>query len=144
MKKFLFILMSLVLMSNASAQTKFTDAERDSVLLEVLNRLNNIEYKIEPPQRYKLYKTENIYTFLKLDTKTGIIRLIQWNLDTDKEFETLLNSEDLTTLISEIGQFELIPTSNMYQFLLLDKIRGYVWHVQWGAEYSNRWIRRIY
>lgn len=142
MKKLFFIILSLMITSLSFAQTKFTEAERDSVLTEIVKHLDNIEYSMEPAQRYKIYKTENIYTFLKLDTKTGIIKLIQWNLDRDKEFETTLN-DDLTTFVSEIGQFELIPTSNMYQFLLLDKIFGYVWHVQWGQKLNERWVRRI-
>lgn len=40
--------------------------------------------------------------------------------------------------------FELYPTQNMYQFLLLDKTNGRAWHVQWGMEDTKRWIRRIY
>ena len=42
------------------------------------------------------------------------------------------------------GCFELYPTKNMYQFILIDKTDGRTWHVQWGTELSKRWIRRIY
>ena len=41
------------------------------------------------------------------------------------------------------GTFELYPTKNMYQFILLDKTDGRMWHVQWGTESSKQWIRRI-
>lgn len=30
--------------------------------------------------RFKLYSTDNIYTFLKLDTATGKIDQLQWSL----------------------------------------------------------------
>ena len=92
---------------------------------------------------YKLYKTENIYIFLRLNTSNGKIDLVQWNLDRDKEFITVLNDVDLTYGISignHNGRFELYPTQNMYQFLLLDKNLGSMWHVQWGFYSEKRWI----
>ena len=69
---------------------------------------------------YKLYKTENIYIFLRLNTSNGKIDQVQWNLDRDKEFITVLNDVDLTYGISignHNGRFELYPTQNMYLFL---------------------------
>ena len=92
---------------------------------------------------YKLYKTENIYIFLRLNTSNGKIDQVQWNLDWDKEFITVLNDVDLTYGISignHNGRFELYPTQNMYQFLLLDKTFGSMWHVQWGLDSKKRWI----
>ncbi len=56
-----------------------------------------------------------------------------------------INSEDLS--IGEgyygPGTFELYPTSNMFQFILIDKVYGRKWHIQWGMEEDKRWIRRI-
>ena len=61
--------------------------------------------------RYKLYPTENIYNFLKLDTQTGRIDQIQWSLDSKKEFSRSLNREDLSTSWSETANsFKLYPT----------------------------------
>lgn len=95
--------------------------------------------------RYKLYPTENIYNFLKLDTQTGRIDQIQWSLDSKKEFSRSLNREDLSTSWSETANsFKLYPTQNMYQFILLDKATGRTWHVQWGLSDNKRWIKRIY
>lgn len=64
-------------------------------------------------------------------------------LDDDKEGSATLNNEDLS-LGTGCGTFELYPTKNIYQFLLLDKVTGRRWHVQWGFESSKRWIKRIY
>lgn len=81
--------------------------------------------------------------FLQLDTMTGKIEIVQWSLDDDKEGSATLNNEDLS-LGTGCGTFELYPTKNIYQFLLLDKVTGRRWHVQWGFESSKRWIKRIY
>lgn len=100
-------------------------------------------YKEQNKSRYKLYPTENIYNLLKLDTQTGRIEQVQWSLDTSKEFSRTINKEDLSWNAGA-GAFELYPTQNMYQFILLDKTNGRTWHVQWGLEDKKRWIRRIY
>lgn len=107
--------------------------------------LEQIETDLSLKQRYKLYPTENIYTFLQLDTKTGQIEQVQWSLDTEKEGSVTINGDDLSYGSDYgSGRFELYPTQNMYQFILLDKVTGRKWHVQWGMEYLKRWIRRIY
>lgn len=93
--------------------------------------------------RYKMYPTENMHNFLKLDTQTGRIEQVQWSLDNDKEFSIILNNKDLSW-ITGMNSFELYPTQNMYQFILLDKATGRTWHVQWGFSDKKRWMQRIY
>ncbi|MBQ8455859.1 MAG: hypothetical protein IJ537_11080 [Bacteroidaceae bacterium] len=118
----------------------------DSILQMNNSWLQYIETGQSLKQRYKLYETENIYTFILLDTKTGKIEQVQWSLDKDKEFSVSINDDDLSKYSSryyEPGSFELYPTKNMYQFILLDKEDGRKWHVQWGTERNKRWIRRI-
>ena len=86
-----------------------------------------------------------MYNFLLLDTKTGQIEQIQWSMKSENEIHSTINNVDLT-----YGQgygsrsFELIPTQNMYTFLLVDKTTGRIWHVQWGLESSKRGIWKIY
>ena len=136
----------------AFTQTNQKTVCKDSTLIGIDNliQVNNawleyIEIDLSLKQRYKLYPTENIYTFLQLDTKTGRIEQVQWSLDSDNEGTFPINSEDLTYGFGYgSGSFELYPTKNMYQFLLLDKTSGRKWHVQWGIGDSKRWIRRIY
>lgn len=120
----------------------------DSIAIATSNLVDKI-FRVKlieiDSNRYKLYPTENIYNFLKLDTQTGRIDQIQWSLDREKEFSSSLNREDLSTSWSETANsFELYPTQNMYQFILLDKATGRTWHVQWGLSDNKRWIKRIY
>ncbi len=140
-KLLLFIYLLSVTICGHSQSTQ--NSTCDSILVYITEQLASIEYRISPSDRYKLYPTENIYTFLKLDTATGRIEQLQWSLDNDKEFTVTINNEDLSFIFPENGTFELYPTKNMYQFLLLDKVRGRQWHVQWGMSDKKRWIRRF-
>ena len=96
--------------------------------------------------RYKLYPTTNTYNLIKLDTRTGKMDMVQWSLDKDKEGTYALNESSLVSSWNDYGcgSFELYSTPNMYQFILLNKVDGRQWHVQWGFEKSERWIRRIF
>lgn len=147
MKRFMLIFCSLLIAFEATAQSKLSSptpkVANDSTLIKIHNLLDDIDFRIHGLDRYKLYPTENIYNFLQLDTKTGKIDIVQWSLDEGKEGSVTLNDIDLS-FDSGCGTFELYPTKNMYQFLLLDKVTGRKWHVQWGFEASKRWIKRIY
>ena len=160
MKKAVFFLL-LISAIGVNAQTAKTTSNTwsvkyeqkvDSLLsqIDTLLMINNqllehLEINSSLKERYKLYQTENIYTLLQLDTKTGMIEQVQWSLDSDNEGSVTINSDDLTYGYGYgSGSFELYPTKNMYQFILIDKTSGKKWHVQWGMESSKRWIRRIY
>ncbi len=153
MKGFITLISILLCASSSYAQTRrnaqqpqkiSTKAITDSLLRINNSWLEQIDFDISLKQRYKLYQTENIHTFLELDTKTGIIKQVQWSLDSNNEGCVTINNEDLTYGLGYgSGSFELYPTKNMFQFILLDKTNGRKWHVQWGMETANRWIRRI-
>lgn len=160
MKKiiFFFLLITTIGVNAQTAKTTPTvklnkhEQKVDSLLskIDTLLMINNqllehLDINSSLKGRYKLYQTENVYTFLQLDTKTGMIYQVQWSLDSDNEGGVIINSDDLTYGYGfGSGSFELYPTKNMYQFILIDKTSGNRWHVQWGMESSKRWIRRIY
>ena len=119
---------------------------RIDTLIQVNNEyLEHLDINTSLKGRYKMYQTENIYNLLKLDTKTGRLWQVQWNLNGGNEGSLIINDDDLTYGFGYgSGSFELYPTKNMYQFILLNKTDGRMWHVQWGMEEGKRWIRRIY
>ena len=142
MKHFvLFFILIAIAINGYSQSTK--NSVCDSTLIYITKQLEDIDFRINGMNRFKLYPTENIYTLLKLDTATGKIDQLQWSLDSDKEGSFTINNDDLS-LGSGSGTFELYPTKNRYQFILLDKVTGRQWHIQWGMEASKRWIRRFY
>ena len=96
--------------------------------------------------RYKLYPTQNMWTFLKLDTETGRIWQVQYSVNgNDTRFEVPLNPGNIAKALKrsqKAGRYALFPTQNMYNFILLDQIDGDTYQVQWGKE-ENRMLMQI-
>ena len=116
---------------------------KDSLMFGYLDEIN---LQLERP-RYQLFKTQNIWTFLKLDTMTGKIWQVQFSTKgSDYRFETPLDINSRIMYYDEqiCGRFTLYATDNMYNFILLDQIDCRCWQVQWSTEPSNRGVIRIY
>ena len=77
-----------------------------------------------------------MWIFLKIDTRTGQIWQVQYSVEGDEyRFESVLNSVDLTDGMGyEPNRFEFYRTENIRNFVLLDKVDGRAWQVQWGKE----------
>jgi hypothetical protein len=91
---------------------------------------------------YQLFPTSNIWTFLKLDTRNGKIWQVHFSVNDDEsQGELVLNDLELAAKENQtIGRFTLYPTSNHYNFLLLDKIDGTVIQIQWSFDDKKRGI----
>jgi hypothetical protein len=91
---------------------------------------------------YKLFETTNMWTFIKLDTRNGLMWQVQYAINDDAaRFQTVLNDIPLFEgWDKENGRFTLYPTKNMYTFILLDQVDGRMWQVQWSTEPKNRGI----
>ena len=93
---------------------------------------------------YRLFATRNMYTFIKLNTRNGQMSQIQWGQESNYRFETKLSDISRVNEDEEKnGRFFLYPTTNIYNFILLDQIDGRAWQVQWGKE-GERMVIRIY
>jgi len=92
---------------------------------------------------YRLFPTQNRWTFIKLNTRNGQMWQVQYSLE-DNNLEVPLS---LTTRVSseneKNGRFFLYPTQNMYNFILLDQVDGRVWQVQWSTEVRSRGVWTI-
>lgn len=96
-------------------------------------------YAATDDKHYNLYKTENVYAFLKLDTRTGQIWQVHWSTEKDGRVVLPLSIEKLSSDTKD-GRFALFPTTNIYNFILLDTTDGRTWQVQWSSEQENRMI----
>jgi hypothetical protein len=94
---------------------------------------------------YRLFATKNKYTFIKLNTRNGQMTHVQWGTGTNDSFEyPLSNISQVSKEDERNGRFFLYPTTNLYNFILLDQIDGRAWQVQWNTEEKSRLVLRIY
>ena len=130
MKRIIFLLALML-----STMTAFSQTAADST---------NVETVGDAPT-YKLYKTQNMWIYIKLNTQDGTMKLVQFSIDNVESIgEFKLNPNSLATgKEKKNGRFSLTPTDNMWTFLLLDQIDGDVWQVQWGFDEADRFVRKI-
>ena len=90
---------------------------------------------------YRLFPTQNMWNFIKLNTRTGQIWQVQFDVNEDNRFETYLNILPLVEKEKQIdNRFTLYSTQNTWTFILLDQIDGNTWQVQWSLEPENRFV----
>lgn len=101
----------------------------------------NITTQIINSVPYRLFPTENIWTFIKLDTRNGLMWQVQYSLKSEGRFETNLNLIPLISKDKEVNdRFTLYPTHNIFTFILLDQIEGKIWQIQWSTDPEKRGI----
>ena len=130
MKKLILIFMCIFMAINANAQT--SDSNTKNTVASPDSNVN-----------FRLYQTNNRWTFLKLDTRTGVLMHVQYSTDgMAMQYKlsdvALAEGED-----AKPGRFFLYPTENTFNYILLDQIDGRVWQVQWNVDEKNRGVWRI-
>ena len=132
MKKLLFVLFVIAICVQESA-----------VAQEVTTCSSQIAMSDE---NYKLYPTENMWNFIKLDTRTGRLWQVQFSTQGyEYRYQSVLSDLDLSyEENTKPNRFELYPTKNTYNFVLLDKVDGRVWQVQWSFEEEERMVLSIF
>ncbi|WP_282918373.1 hypothetical protein [Porphyromonas macacae] len=111
----------------------------------------NVSQEVQTSQisNYELVPTNNVWVFLKLDTRNGKINQLHFSVDTDSyRGELVVNDEPLLPWTEvgkeKPGRFTLYPTQNTYNFILLDRINGRSWQVQWSLDKEKRFIIPIW
>lgn len=115
-------------------------------LLTILLLIGSVSISYAQDMAYKLYPTENIYTVIKLNTRNGKVYQVQIGMNKNSsKAELTVNDIALVTPNEEKdGRFELQKTGNMYNFVMLDRINGRLWQVQWNPSPDGRFITPIY
>lgn len=150
MKKLLLILVAISIGVAAFGQSTVKDApgtqwtQKDTLTLGYLQRISQ-----HTAPCYKLYPTENMWTFLELETFSGRIWQVQYSVKgPDYRFKTILNGDSMIPFLDSegefAGRFELYKTQNMYNFILLDTATGSTWQVQWSTDAKDRAVLRIW
>lgn len=96
------------------------------------------------PVAFRLFPTQNMWTYIKLNTRTGQMWQVQFSMKSETRFVTNLSSVVLASKEDEVNdRFTLYPSQNMYTFILLDQFDGRTWQVQWATEVEKRAIISI-
>ena len=94
----------------------------------------------EVQPRFKMLSPQNLFIFLKLDTATGKIWMVQYGMGDRKGVVVPLDDTSLLDPeATEVnGRYELYSTENMFTYILLDTQKGNTYQVQWNIEEENR------
>lgn len=123
----IFILFGTISFAQSTSQTPIQNISTDGTVV------------------YRLFSTKNMYNFIKLNTRNGKMWQIQWGTERKYRFETILSAMPLVTTDEEKnGRYFLYPTTNSYNFILLDQIDGRTWQVQWSFEENERMVIGIF
>ena len=131
MKRILFVLIIALISVAANAQTNPSNTKQT-----VPSPDTNVNFR--------LFQTNNRWTFLKLDTRNGVIPHVQYSTNYFMKQYPLNNIPLAEGEEAKPGRFFLYPTENTFNFILLDQIDGRVWQVQWNQDEENRGIWQIY
>lgn len=105
-----------------------------------LVRISN--YQSPTPAKFRLYPTTNRFTFLRLNTSTGFIDVVQYSTSDENSMIYGLSQQPLVNE-GTIDRFTLYPTKNIWTFLLLDQTEGRTYQVQWSTESQKRFVMEI-
>lgn len=126
MKKIILYLIFSLSTITLMAQTESKPTENE------IGQINNAVH-------YRLFPTQNMWTFIKLNTRNGQMWQVQYSMESVGRMVTYLNNLPLITEDKEENdRFTLYPTQNVYTFILLDQIDGKTWQVQWSLDLESR------
>ena len=96
----------------------------------------------DKPNRYALFKTHNIWTFILLDKWSGLLWQCQYSVEgVENIFSLVINPNALS--YTQSNKFTIQPMTSMFQYYLINEETGDMWQFQWstkGDEY--RWIEK--
>lgn len=128
-------LAAMCIMTGCNTQTK-TQIEVKPLTFEEQMQENTKELPV-----YKMMPTENIHILLKWNTRTGDIWMTQYALsETDALEHKIPSIINIESENSWNGRFELYPTKNMFNFIMVDTYYGNTYQVQWNTKDENCFV----
>lgn len=119
--------------------------QQDPVLVDYLDAIYRQVESSNP--RFKMYKTTHEYILLKLDSATGRVWMVQYGMG-EKSSRMEIAVDDSSPLsdadIAINGRFQLYPTNNSYNYIMIDTHVGTTYQVQWHTEPNKRFRKLIH
>lgn len=101
-------------------------------------KINRPEFSQSTTTKFRLFPTQNLWIFIKLDTSNGKLWVVQYSMDANNRFEVALSAiPRCPAENAKNGRFTLYATNNIYTFIMLDQVSGKLWQVQWGNNIDN-------
>ncbi len=97
----------------------------------------------DKPNRYALFKTQNMWTYILLDKFSGKLWQCQYSVK-GIEYITSVAINDIALSNTETNKFTIKPMTSMFQYYLIDEETGDMWKFQWstkGGDYI--WIEKL-
>ena len=89
--------------------------------------------------RYKMFPTNNMWIFLKLDTANGSINMVKYDTNVKNSKEVpMLNNQIEANEEAIPGRFNLVATDNIWTFILIDQLNGRTWQFQWSSNGKSK------
>lgn len=119
--------------------------EKKTNQLEIpLSNLSLVEKQNEVDNRFKLFPTD-YSNFLLLDQINGKIWQVTWDIRLEKNKISPINDSVLIEKQNIIeNRFTLYPTLDSRYFLLLDKINGSIWQLNWSTNLKKVKLYQFY
>lgn len=95
------------------------------------------------PNRYALYKTQNMWTYILLDKFSGKLWQCQYSVK-GVEYIASWVINDVALSYTETNKFTIKSMTSMYQYYLINDETGDMWKFQWstkGGDYI--WIEKM-
>lgn len=97
----------------------------------------------EKPNRYALYKTQNMWTYILFDKFSGKLWQCQYSVE-GVEYITSFVINDYALSNTETNKFSIKPMTSMFQYYLIDDETGEIWKFQWSTDGNEyRWIEKM-
>ena len=105
---------------------------------------NEIEKYGKKEDRFSLHETQNMWTFILLDSYTGRLWQLQYTVDKDSMRGILIINEDELADENKKNIFYISPLTSMFQYYLTNDTTGEMWKFQWNTKGNDyRWIEKI-
>lgn len=111
------------------------DQRKTNQLETPLSNFSLVEKQNEVDNRFILYPSRDRRYFLLLDQINGKIWQVNWDERPEKNNILPINNSSLIEKENTMdNRFTLYLTRNSWNFILLDKINGNLWQINWSSK----------
>jgi hypothetical protein len=95
--------------------------------------------------RFQLFETQNMWTFILLDSFDGRLWQLQYSVDSDDDYRFCIPINTVKLVDnSRRSIFYIQPLVSMFQYYLINDANGSMWKFQWSTKGDDyRWIEAL-